>query len=133
MRNRQGLKQIFFVNHFPLFSNPIGEISISFPPLLINSGLESLIQILSRRLSRTLKRELATRLFIIQSFLRSPETQPTDAWIEDEDQPKMESSNPMSYSAPDSFKWSALTHQRSYHVRSILENLAGNVSFLVFF
>ena len=61
-----------------------------------------------------------------------PETQPTDAWIEDEDQPKMESSNPMSYSVPDSFKWSPLTHQRSNHVRSIMENLTANITFLVF-
>ena len=105
---------------------------MSFPPLLINSGLESLIQIFSRRLSRILKTGISDSAVYNPIIPPFPETQPTDAWIEDEDQPKMESSNPMSYSAPDSFKWSALTHQRSYHVRSILKNLAGNVSFLVF-
>ena len=63
-----------------------------------------------------------------------PETQPSNAWIEDEDQPKMESSNPMSYSVPDSFKWSPLTHSGSgsYQVRSIMENLTANISYLVF-
>ena len=60
-----------------------------------------------------------------------PETQPTDAWIEDEDQPRTWQSQ-MSYSVPDSFKWSPLTHQRSYQVRSIMENLTANISYLVF-
>ena len=61
-----------------------------------------------------------------------PETQPTDAWISDENQPKIETPNPMSYTVPNCFNWSPLTHQRSYHVKSILENLMANVSFLVF-
>ena len=60
-----------------------------------------------------------------------PETQTTDAWIADEDQPKIETLNPMSYTVPNSFNWSPLTHQRSYHVKSILENLTANVSYLV--
>ena len=41
-----------------------------------------------------------------------PETQPTDAWIEDEDQSKIEKSSPMSYTVPNSNLWSPLTHQR---------------------
>ena len=58
--------------------------------------------------------------------------QPTDAWIADEDQPKIETLKTMSYTVPNSFNWSPLTHQRSYHVKSILENLTANVSYLVF-
>ena len=61
-----------------------------------------------------------------------PETQPTDAWIEDEDQPKIETPNTMSYTVPNSNHWSPLTHQRSYHVRSVLENLTANASYLIF-
>ncbi len=61
-----------------------------------------------------------------------PETQPTDAWIEDEDQPKMEPQNSMSYIVPNSNYWSPLTHQKSYHVKSVLENLMANVTYLVF-
>ncbi len=61
-----------------------------------------------------------------------PETQPTDAWITDENQPKIETPNPLSYTVPNCFNWSPLTHQRSYHVKSILENLMANVSYLVF-
>ncbi len=61
-----------------------------------------------------------------------PETQPTDAWIADENQPKIETPNPLSYTVPNCFNWSPLTHQRSYHVKSILENLMANVSYLVF-
>ncbi len=58
--------------------------------------------------------------------------QPTDAWIADEDQPKIETLKTLSYTVPNSFNWSPLTHQRSYHVKSILENLTANVSYLVF-
>ena len=61
-----------------------------------------------------------------------PETQPTDAWIGDEDQQKIENTCPMSYTMPNSNFWSPLTHQRSYHVRSVLENLLANVTYLVF-
>ena len=35
-----------------------------------------------------------------------PVTQPTDAWIDDEDQPKIEKTRPMSYTVPDIFLWS---------------------------
>ena len=61
-----------------------------------------------------------------------PETQPTDAWIGDEDQQKIENTCPMSCTVPNSNLWSPLTHQRSYHVRSVLENLLANVTYLVF-
>ena len=51
-----------------------------------------------------------------------PETRLTDDWIEDVDQPKTVN-GPMSYTVPDCFLWSPLTHQGSYAVRSVLENL----------
>ena len=38
----------------------------------------------------------------------------------------------MSYTVPNSNFWSPLTHQRSYHVRSVLENLLANITYLVF-
>ena len=67
-----------------------------------------------------------------------PETQPTDAWIEDEEQPTKSQghclttlTSSMSYNIPDSFLWSPLTHQRTYHIRSVFEDLAANMSYLV--
>ena len=67
-----------------------------------------------------------------------PETQPTDAWIEDEDQPtKLPGScltsltSSMSYTIPNSNHWSPLTHQRTYHVRSVFEDLVANMTYLI--
>ena len=65
---------------------------------------------------------------IIPSF---HETHLTDAWIEDEDQAKIESGS-MSYTVLDCFLWSPLMLQGSYSVRSILENLMTNVTYLLF-
>ena len=67
-----------------------------------------------------------------------PETQPTDAWMEDDDQlTKLPEScltsmtSSMSYTIPNSNHWSPLTHQRSYHIRTVFEDLAANMSYLV--
>ena len=68
-----------------------------------------------------------------------PETQPTDAWIEDEDNlTKLPDSyltslpSSMSYTIPNSNHWSPLMHQRTYHIRSVFEDLVANMTYLVF-
>ena len=94
---------------------------------------------INTRLINIMTDETGIRAMPSLVFPPFPETQPTDAWIKDEEKPTKfqghcltSSNSSMSYNIPHSFLWSPLTHQRTYHIRSVFEGLAANMSYLVF-